>query len=333
MAHHHICTNCTTPTATLYKVYSTPGSIQLTTCQNCGRDVDPYIEREWLLVIMDCVLHRPEAFRHVLYNREPFCDIYVGVKAAASDCLEDKRQKDDKNKNSSMADETVRGDGRSDSNSCRTLIRYSIMASLLRTYLWYGAQEDDRENLAPEIIISLVPSIVGEVTLVVTTILSNSFFIKHATTTTLETSEDQDSKIMSTNTSTAFFYSRLHLALTIPVFFHVATIFALIWEKSSTVCMLGTLIVLSLQCIGVAIVMEERRGREQGSSNEDDLVLRQKRYLWMRLMHAFPFVVGLVVRTLVVYAINQFIVSVLPIENALSCTGIVLLGTRSFCIS
>lgn len=231
-----------------------------------------------------------------------------------------------------MTEETACGDGRSDRNSCQTLIRYSIMASLLRTYLWYCGQEDDREKLAPEIIISIVQSIMGEVILVLTTILSNSLFIKHATITTLETSEDRDSKIMSTNTTTAFFYSRLHLALTIPVFFHVATIFALIWEKSSTVCMLGTLIVLSLQCIGVAIVIEERRGREQGSSN-DAMVLRQKRYLWMRLMHAFPFLVGVVVRTLVVYASNQLMVSVLPIENALSCTGIVVLGTRSFCVS
>ncbi|KAL7474797.1 hypothetical protein ACHAW6_000752 [Cyclotella cf. meneghiniana] len=67
----YICTNCSRPTSSLYKVYSSPGSIQLTTCQACLHDIDPYIEREWLLVAMDCVLHRPEALRHVMYNREP----------------------------------------------------------------------------------------------------------------------------------------------------------------------------------------------------------------------------------------------------------------------
>mmetsp|Transcript_36949 Transcript_36949/g.60327 ORF Transcript_36949/g.60327 Transcript_36949/m.60327 type:complete len:195 (-) Transcript_36949:65-649(-) len=194
------------------------------------------------------------------------------------------------------------------------------MASLLRAYLWYVAKGTDRENhdLALEMIISLAQSIVGEVVLVLTTILSSSFFNKH--TTTLQPNDDHDSEI--SNNTTAFFCSRLYLALTIPVFFHIATIFALIWENSSTVCLLGTLIVLSLQYTGVAIVMEEKMGREQ------------ERPLWMCLPHAFPFIVGLVVRTLFVYTINKLLISIIQIDGAaLACTGIVLFGTGSLCIS
>lgn len=35
---------------------------------NCQQVVDPYIEREWLLVAIDCILLRPAAYRHVLWN-------------------------------------------------------------------------------------------------------------------------------------------------------------------------------------------------------------------------------------------------------------------------
>jgi hypothetical protein len=64
------CVHCATPCASLYRQYtSSPSSIKLTACQTCGNDVDPYIEREWLLVSLDCILLRLPAYRHVLYHR------------------------------------------------------------------------------------------------------------------------------------------------------------------------------------------------------------------------------------------------------------------------
>jgi uncharacterized membrane protein len=45
-------------------------SIKLTTCTKCAQAVDPYIEREWLLVVIDCILRREEAYRHVLFNSD-----------------------------------------------------------------------------------------------------------------------------------------------------------------------------------------------------------------------------------------------------------------------
>lgn len=66
----YICVHCATPCSSLYRQYtSSSSSIKLTACKNCGNDVDPYIEREWLLVALDCILLRLPAYRHVLFHR------------------------------------------------------------------------------------------------------------------------------------------------------------------------------------------------------------------------------------------------------------------------
>ena len=44
-------------------------NIRLTRCQKCGKVADKYVEYELLLVLMDTVLHRKPAIRHLLYNR------------------------------------------------------------------------------------------------------------------------------------------------------------------------------------------------------------------------------------------------------------------------
>lgn len=66
-----VCVHCGTPCSTLYRQLSASlSSIKATDCSNpqCRQVVDPYIEREWLLVAIDCILLRPEAYRHVLFN-------------------------------------------------------------------------------------------------------------------------------------------------------------------------------------------------------------------------------------------------------------------------
>ncbi len=45
------------------------GNIKLTRCPKCASIADKYIEFELILVILDIVLHRKQAFRHVLFNR------------------------------------------------------------------------------------------------------------------------------------------------------------------------------------------------------------------------------------------------------------------------
>lgn len=41
----------------------------MTRCDKCGKVADKYVEYELLLVLMDTVLHRKPAIRHLLYNR------------------------------------------------------------------------------------------------------------------------------------------------------------------------------------------------------------------------------------------------------------------------
>ena len=70
----YICIHCCAPSATLYRQFNVSlSSIQTTSCTNCQKLVDPYCEREWLLLVIDCILLREEAYRHVLFNLE---DLY-----------------------------------------------------------------------------------------------------------------------------------------------------------------------------------------------------------------------------------------------------------------
>lgn len=65
----YVCVHCSTPCAALYRRLSVSlSSIKAMTCVNCQKLVDPYIEQELLLVAIDCILLREEAYRHVLYN-------------------------------------------------------------------------------------------------------------------------------------------------------------------------------------------------------------------------------------------------------------------------
>lgn len=65
----YVCVHCNTPCAALYRRLSVSlSSIKATTCVKCEKLVDPYIEQEWLLVAIDCILMREEAYRHVLNN-------------------------------------------------------------------------------------------------------------------------------------------------------------------------------------------------------------------------------------------------------------------------
>lgn len=69
----YACVHCATPCASLYRRLSVSlSSIKTMNCSNCGQTVDPYIEREWLLVAIDCILLRHEAYRHVLFNVDEF---------------------------------------------------------------------------------------------------------------------------------------------------------------------------------------------------------------------------------------------------------------------
>ena len=376
-----ICTNCRRPTDTLYRVFSHPGSIQLTTCVSCGRDVDPHIEREWLLVIMDCVLHRPGAFLHVLYNRAPFCDlkvVVVGEKAAPTTGggggRGGRRQlrhvvsvetEDPKKKDGGRHDCRDRPTTSFDASECfGRFVRYSVAASALRAYLRHaaGGGSGSGDELAPrDLVFSLAHTIAGEAVFVSGTILASSFLVvERRSSVSNDDTENDDEPITASagwwavSSSEAYFYSRLYLALTMPAFFHVATIFALVWEDSHAVRLLGGMFVLSLQRVAVsAVVEEERRNGGGGGSAKnnndrrlggggdaaaDDPALHSPgRGSWARrrrlFPHSLPLVVGLILRALFV---RKWMGPMIDGRDR-ACTGValprsILFGMDSFCI-
>ena len=69
-SYDYACISCLQPTPRLYKQYSTKHNIRLEQCTKCAKDVDKYIEYELLLKLMDVVLFRKLAYRHLLFNNK-----------------------------------------------------------------------------------------------------------------------------------------------------------------------------------------------------------------------------------------------------------------------
>ncbi|XP_030465753.1 protein ARV 2-like [Syzygium oleosum] len=61
------CVQCGFRIKKLYVQYS-PGNIRLMKCENCKAVADEYIECELMILLIDLILHKPKAYRHLLYN-------------------------------------------------------------------------------------------------------------------------------------------------------------------------------------------------------------------------------------------------------------------------
>jgi len=65
-----VCIECMEQVDSLFVEFNKGnGNIKLTRCQRCGHVADKYIEYELVLVLIDVILHRTAAFRHLFYNR------------------------------------------------------------------------------------------------------------------------------------------------------------------------------------------------------------------------------------------------------------------------
>uniref|UniRef100_A0A2L2YKI8 Protein ARV n=1 Tax=Parasteatoda tepidariorum TaxID=114398 RepID=A0A2L2YKI8_PARTP len=62
-----VCVNCGNNCPTIYKKFSCD-IIKLSNCEKCGGLVDKYVETEYSIVIIDMLLLRKEALRHMLFN-------------------------------------------------------------------------------------------------------------------------------------------------------------------------------------------------------------------------------------------------------------------------
>ena len=63
-----ICVECGRDIKALYREFSR-GNIWLSHCPHCGEIADKYVELEAHIVFIDLVLHRVQAYRHMLFNR------------------------------------------------------------------------------------------------------------------------------------------------------------------------------------------------------------------------------------------------------------------------
>ncbi|XP_057997220.1 protein ARV 1 isoform X2 [Hevea brasiliensis] len=61
------CVECGFGIKTLFVQYS-PGNIRLMKCENCKAVADEYIECERMIILIDLILHKPKAYRHLLHN-------------------------------------------------------------------------------------------------------------------------------------------------------------------------------------------------------------------------------------------------------------------------
>jgi hypothetical protein len=67
----HCCIECGLPVSQLYKEYG-PGNIRLAQCEACSEFVDKYVEFDLILIFIDLVLLKRQAYRHMIFNRISF---------------------------------------------------------------------------------------------------------------------------------------------------------------------------------------------------------------------------------------------------------------------
>lgn len=86
------CVECGAAVLHLYKEYS-KGNIRLSICEKCNATVDKYVEYEVVLILIDLLLHKPQAYRHILFNRKPSLSFLLLLRLACIITLLDMNMK------------------------------------------------------------------------------------------------------------------------------------------------------------------------------------------------------------------------------------------------
>ncbi|KAL7872483.1 hypothetical protein SRHO_G00074660 [Serrasalmus rhombeus] len=63
------CIECTEDASELHRDYSN-GILKITICKSCAKPVDKYIEYDPVIILIDAILCKIQAFRHILFNTE-----------------------------------------------------------------------------------------------------------------------------------------------------------------------------------------------------------------------------------------------------------------------
>eukprot|EP00921_Rhytidocystis_pertsovi_P020649 GHVQ01032950.1.p1 GENE.GHVQ01032950.1~~GHVQ01032950.1.p1 ORF type:complete len:467 (+),score=46.53 GHVQ01032950.1:194-1594(+) len=68
-----VCVECGFPVNDIYRDFGN-SNIRLTRCSHCGETADKYIEYDSLILLLELILHKQQAYRHVLFNRLKYID-------------------------------------------------------------------------------------------------------------------------------------------------------------------------------------------------------------------------------------------------------------------
>ncbi|CAB4041433.1 ARV1-like isoform X1, partial [Paramuricea clavata] len=65
-----VCVECGLKSDEVYKEFK-GGSFKLCICKFCQQRVDKYVEFDTVLVFLDIILHKIQAYRHLIFNKPP----------------------------------------------------------------------------------------------------------------------------------------------------------------------------------------------------------------------------------------------------------------------
>jgi hypothetical protein len=125
------------PVQTLYTSYSL-SNIRLTACPQCNKFADKYVEYDNVLIFIDLLLLRPQAYRHMVYN------------TLASDSVSSSNNNNNNNSSSSK-----NGEPTSNNNPARPVfalhrktVRFFILITLFDVYLTWAKAERETMHAA-----------------------------------------------------------------------------------------------------------------------------------------------------------------------------------------
>jgi hypothetical protein len=242
---YYNCIECLTPSMTLFRQISqsSPSSIKLTKCLVCRNDVDHYIEREWILVLLDVLLHRLSANRHLYLHR------------MRRDMTSRRNTAGKASMSSFVTTRHIEGLGFfslfSLHDSYVFYIFFSLVITLLDVYLKYQANASPSFDIQPiQITMLIILSFIQLWVQVLFILLLSSQVILSVSQRLLK----QNSKRFAV---TCVLRHKIFNCLSIPLFyikFLVSSI--LIWENSSVVRALGVLLTFSQQYLSLFCIIE-----------------------------------------------------------------------------
>jgi hypothetical protein len=247
-------------------------SIKAMHCEHCKRIVDPYIEREWLLVVIDCTLLRPEAYRHILYNHHDFSWHVHAQKTKTG-----KQQQDEKaipNSASTAAASTP---------LVQRLIQWTLVSSLFHAYLKYQTLIQTQHQLVTLRMFSDADSS----TLLYATFFGTSVldlavqwfaiygFMRllpaPSNGKAIDSERTESAKPSPPPPSHSMAY-QIYLAMLLPTSFQVVSILVLLWENSKTTRALGSLLVACWQSLGISLISIRSSSSSKPSSKSSSVL-------------------------------------------------------------